>query len=159
MSSFLKLADEVAERVILAGGSTENTQCCLTGNFRLILLCRGLRCLSPHPRQAALLSHWKLIYKQNKTKQNKNCHSFNAVSRNRLTTVKPHCETSSDGYLTMAMAEDQPPLTVRLRLPMQIKLCGRTYRVSCHEKKNLLSSKQRAIMTKVAGSQPFQVKK
>lgn len=57
-----------------------------------------------------------------------NCHSLNSVSRNRLTTVKPHCETSSDGYLTMA--EDQPLLTVRLRFPMQIKLCGRTYRVS-----------------------------
>lgn len=71
------------------------------------------------------------FHAKNKTN---NCHSLNPMSRSRLTTVKPHCQTSSDGYLTMAMAEDQPLLTVRLRFPMQIKLCGRTYRVSCHHK-------------------------
>lgn len=143
-------------------------QCYLTGHFRLwsyyaeawdvYLHIRDKRlfCHVGNSRVVFFLIEIRPWFSRKKNKTN-NCHSLNSVSGNRLTTVKPHCETSSDGYLTMAMAEDQPLLTVGLRFPMQIKLCGRTYRESCHHKTS--SPPNSAVMTKVAGSQPFQVEK
>lgn len=149
----LNLADKVTNCVIIAKTGRRGREPCHScwwqhkENLSAILLVtfaeawdvylhirdKRLFCHVGNSRVVFFLIEIRPWFSRKKNKTN-NCHSLNSMSGNRLTTVKPYCETSSDGYLTMAMAEDQPLLTVGLRFPMQIKLCGRTYRDSCHHK-------------------------